>query len=157
MTYNLNSCPTWFLWWLKRCCVRICIFLIVHEFRMPFLAKYLEMFCSVSVTIVVGYSPVLSRSSFWSCGQLSYQVTRLREYQGVDPHFDTIARQYHDIVKVTPVCILPLLLKILSLISCRPRPAEIGKHAMDNPSSWNGPETVTRSSKSLNWIYFLTS
>lgn len=25
-------------------------------------------------------------------------VTRLREYQGVDPHFDTIARQYHDIV-----------------------------------------------------------
>ncbi|KAK9923400.1 hypothetical protein M0R45_031822 [Rubus argutus] len=24
---------------------------------------------------------------------------RLREYQGVDPHFDTIARQYHDIVK----------------------------------------------------------
>lgn len=29
-----------------------------------------------------------------------YQVTRLREYQGVDPHFDTIARQYHDVVKV---------------------------------------------------------
>ena len=29
------------------------------------------------------------------------QVTRLREYQGVDPHFDTIARQYHDIIKVT--------------------------------------------------------
>ncbi|CAL5405576.1 unnamed protein product [Camellia sinensis] len=26
-------------------------------------------------------------------------VTRLREYQGVDTHFDTIARQYHDIVK----------------------------------------------------------
>jgi HAUS augmin-like complex subunit 4 len=26
-------------------------------------------------------------------------VTRLREYQGVDPHFDDIARQYHDIVK----------------------------------------------------------
>ncbi|KAL0353648.1 UNVERIFIED_CONTAM: AUGMIN subunit [Sesamum angustifolium] len=26
-------------------------------------------------------------------------VTRLREYQGVDAHFDTIARQYHDIVK----------------------------------------------------------
>ncbi|KAF5478911.1 hypothetical protein F2P56_005433 [Juglans regia] len=29
----------------------------------------------------------------------SKAVTRLREYQGVDPHFDTIARQYHDIVK----------------------------------------------------------
>lgn len=29
-----------------------------------------------------------------------YQVTRLREYQGVDPHFDNIARQYHDIVTV---------------------------------------------------------
>ncbi|XP_057968933.1 AUGMIN subunit 4-like isoform X2 [Malania oleifera] len=26
-------------------------------------------------------------------------VTRLREYQGVDPHFDSIARQYHDVVK----------------------------------------------------------
>ncbi|KAF5948878.1 hypothetical protein HYC85_014835 [Camellia sinensis] len=26
-------------------------------------------------------------------------VTRLREYQGVDTHFDAIARQYHDIVK----------------------------------------------------------
>ncbi|XVF70703.1 hypothetical protein PTKIN_Ptkin11bG0183800 [Pterospermum kingtungense] len=26
-------------------------------------------------------------------------VTRLREYQGVDPHFDAIARQYHDVVK----------------------------------------------------------
>ncbi|PKI67704.1 hypothetical protein CRG98_011917 [Punica granatum] len=26
-------------------------------------------------------------------------VTRLREYQGVDPHFDTIATQYHEIVK----------------------------------------------------------
>ncbi|GAB4859585.1 hypothetical protein Ancab_011058, partial [Ancistrocladus abbreviatus] len=26
-------------------------------------------------------------------------VTRLREYQGVDPHFDTIARQYHEIMK----------------------------------------------------------
>jgi HAUS augmin-like complex subunit 4 len=26
-------------------------------------------------------------------------VTRLREYQGVDPDFDNIARQYHDIVK----------------------------------------------------------
>lgn len=26
-------------------------------------------------------------------------VTRLREYQGVDPHFDTIARQYQDVVK----------------------------------------------------------
>ncbi|XWS09798.1 hypothetical protein CRYUN_Cryun39dG0020100 [Craigia yunnanensis] len=26
-------------------------------------------------------------------------VIRLCEYQGVDPHFDTIARQYHDIVK----------------------------------------------------------
>lgn len=30
-----------------------------------------------------------------------YQATRLREYQGVDPHFDDIARQYHDVVKVT--------------------------------------------------------
>lgn len=30
-----------------------------------------------------------------------YQATRLREYQGVDPHFDDIARQYQDIVKVT--------------------------------------------------------
>ncbi|KAK4484823.1 hypothetical protein RD792_007421 [Penstemon davidsonii] len=32
---------------------------------------------------------------------LSYNkaVTRLREYQGVDPHFDSIARQYHAIVK----------------------------------------------------------
>lgn len=29
-----------------------------------------------------------------------YQVTRLHEYQGVDPHFDQIARQYRDIVKV---------------------------------------------------------
>ncbi|XP_050220442.1 AUGMIN subunit 4 [Mercurialis annua] len=29
----------------------------------------------------------------------SKAVTRLREYQGVDPHFDSIARQYHDIVK----------------------------------------------------------
>ncbi|KAK1278176.1 hypothetical protein QJS04_geneDACA007272 [Acorus gramineus] len=27
------------------------------------------------------------------------KVTRLREYQGVDQHFDTIAWQYHDIVK----------------------------------------------------------
>lgn len=26
-------------------------------------------------------------------------VTRLSEYQGVDPHFDSIARQYHDITK----------------------------------------------------------
>ncbi|TVU13062.1 hypothetical protein EJB05_46737 [Eragrostis curvula] len=26
-------------------------------------------------------------------------VSRLREYQGVDPHFDVIARQYHEIVK----------------------------------------------------------
>lgn len=26
-------------------------------------------------------------------------VTRLREYQGVDPHFDTIAKQYREIVK----------------------------------------------------------
>lgn len=26
-------------------------------------------------------------------------VTRLREYQGVDPHFDAIARQYHDVLK----------------------------------------------------------
>ncbi|CAA7388070.1 unnamed protein product [Spirodela intermedia] len=26
-------------------------------------------------------------------------VTRLREYQGVDPHFDAIAMEYHDIVK----------------------------------------------------------
>ncbi|VVA22790.1 PREDICTED: AUGMIN subunit 4 [Prunus dulcis] len=26
-------------------------------------------------------------------------ITRLREYQDVDPHFDKIARQYHDIVK----------------------------------------------------------
>lgn len=32
---------------------------------------------------------------------LIFQVTRLREYQGVDPHFDSIARQYHDIVKVS--------------------------------------------------------
>ncbi|KAG9451633.1 hypothetical protein H6P81_011598 [Aristolochia fimbriata] len=29
----------------------------------------------------------------------SKAATRLREYQGVDPHFDTIARQYQDIVK----------------------------------------------------------
>jgi hypothetical protein len=28
------------------------------------------------------------------------QVSRLREYQGVDPRFDVIARQYHEIVKV---------------------------------------------------------
>lgn len=103
---------------------------------MPFLAKYLEMFCSVSVTIVLWVIPPFYPGlHFESCGQLSYQVTRLREYQGVDPHFDTIARQYHDIVKVTPVCILPLLSKILSWISYLPRPAEIGKHAMDNPSS----------------------
>jgi HAUS augmin-like complex subunit 4 len=26
-------------------------------------------------------------------------ISRLREYQGVDPHFDVIARQYHEIVK----------------------------------------------------------
>lgn len=32
------------------------------------------------------------------------QVTRLREYQGVDPHFDNIARQYHDIVMVIMSC-----------------------------------------------------
>lgn len=32
---------------------------------------------------------------------LAYEkaASRLREYQGVDPHFDEIARQYHDIVK----------------------------------------------------------
>ncbi|XP_009592787.1 AUGMIN subunit 4 [Nicotiana tabacum] len=32
---------------------------------------------------------------------LAYEkaAARLREYQGVDPHFDEIARQYHDIVK----------------------------------------------------------
>ncbi|KAH0461095.1 hypothetical protein IEQ34_008670 [Dendrobium chrysotoxum] len=29
----------------------------------------------------------------------SYEVTRLREYQGVDPYFDSIARQNNDIVK----------------------------------------------------------
>uniref|UniRef100_A0A251V8E8 HAUS augmin-like complex subunit 4 n=1 Tax=Helianthus annuus TaxID=4232 RepID=A0A251V8E8_HELAN len=31
-------------------------------------------------------------------------VTRLREYQGVDPHFDTIARQYQDMVKNCGMC-----------------------------------------------------
>ncbi|XP_061339534.1 AUGMIN subunit 4 [Gastrolobium bilobum] len=31
--------------------------------------------------------------------QYNKAVTRLREYQGVDPHFDNIAGQYHDIVK----------------------------------------------------------
>eukprot|EP00252_Welwitschia_mirabilis_P018496 TRINITY_DN41112_c0_g1_i1.p1 TRINITY_DN41112_c0_g1~~TRINITY_DN41112_c0_g1_i1.p1 ORF type:complete len:445 (-),score=92.06 TRINITY_DN41112_c0_g1_i1:157-1443(-) len=29
----------------------------------------------------------------------SKAVTRLREYQGVDPHFDSIARRYHELVK----------------------------------------------------------
>ncbi|KAK6124587.1 hypothetical protein DH2020_041667 [Rehmannia glutinosa] len=39
---------------------------------------------------------------------LVVDVTRLREYQGVDPHFDTIARQYHDIVKRMSNSLLPL-------------------------------------------------
>ncbi|KAH9616926.1 hypothetical protein KSS87_020941 [Heliosperma pusillum] len=46
-------------------------------------------------------------SSVWNILEVSgvvmskafQKVTRLREYQGVDPHFDKIARQYHDIVK----------------------------------------------------------
>lgn len=29
------------------------------------------------------------------------QVTRLREYQGVDQDFDEIARRYHDLVTVS--------------------------------------------------------
>ena len=30
-----------------------------------------------------------------------FQVTRLREYQGVDQDFDEIARRYHDLVTVS--------------------------------------------------------
>lgn len=32
-------------------------------------------------------------------GAYNRAVTRLREYQGVDPHFDAIARRYHDLVQ----------------------------------------------------------
>lgn len=48
--------------------------------------------------------------------QLLYQVIRLREYQGVDPHFDTIARQYHDIVKVTEFACFDSTLPIFSVL-----------------------------------------
>lgn len=77
---------------------------------------------------------------------LFYKVTRLREYQGVDPHFDTIARQYHDIVKVGLLfckCIFVYIFECLyyNTKSC----AEIGKHAMDNSPGWNGFELFTRS------------
>lgn len=57
------------------------------------------------VLIMMSFPPLLQSFImfvlviFWPL----YQVTRLREYQGVDPHFDNIARQYHDIVQVTPV------------------------------------------------------
>lgn len=72
-----------------------------------------------------------------------YQVTRLREYQGVDPHFDTIARQYHDIVKVTKFTHLNCsLVTVAVLISCCFF-AEIGEYAMDNTPSGNGPQTST--------------
>lgn len=33
--------------------------------------------------------------------ELIVQVTRLREYQGVDQDFDEIARRYHDLVTVS--------------------------------------------------------
>ena len=36
------------------------------------------------------------------------QVTRLREYQGVDPHFDAIARRYHDLVQVCALALFQL-------------------------------------------------
>lgn len=32
---------------------------------------------------------------------IMFQVTRLREYQGVDQDFDEIARRYHDLVTVS--------------------------------------------------------
>lgn len=69
-------------------------------------------------------------------------MTRLREYQGVDPHFDTIARQYHEIVKVTKFAYLnsslvTVAVLILSFL------AEIGEHAMDDTPSRNGPQTST--------------
>jgi hypothetical protein len=48
-------------------------------------------------TMVSTSNRLTVRFDLWS----PCQVSRLREYQGVDPHFDVIARQYHEIVKVT--------------------------------------------------------
>lgn len=42
-----------------------------------------------------------------------FQVTRLREYQGVDQDFDEIARRYHDLVTVSSQILLKLLILVL--------------------------------------------
>lgn len=66
----------------------------------------------------------------------SNQVTRLREYQGVDPHFDTIARQYHDIVKViTMLTVAHYLVLVLNSKYYQYSLSETGKYAMDYPPS----------------------
>jgi HAUS augmin-like complex subunit 4 len=41
----------------------------------------------------------------------------LREYQGVDPHFDLIARQYHEIVKVIWLIFVAISFNICSMLS----------------------------------------
>ncbi|CAN8321414.1 unnamed protein product [Cochlearia groenlandica] len=59
----------------------------------------LETYTHESIPALHSIRNYLVEATEEASSQYNKAVTRLREYQGVDPHFDTIARQYHDIVK----------------------------------------------------------
>ncbi|CAH2036357.1 unnamed protein product [Thlaspi arvense] len=59
----------------------------------------LETYTPESIPALHSIRNYLVEATEEASAQYNKAVTRLREYQGVDPHFDTIARQYHDIVK----------------------------------------------------------
>jgi hypothetical protein len=83
------------------------------------------------------------------------QISRLREYQGVDPHFDVIARQYHEIVKVIWLSFVAMNYHMVDglLLTCWA--AETGGHAVDNSPGGNGSETSPWSRGCLKTIFLV--
>ncbi|BBG98970.1 hypothetical protein Prudu_008508 [Prunus dulcis] len=79
---------------------------LVRDLKLQHQHKYGSGACSPSETYTKESIPALHKIRKYLLeatdeASIAYNkaVTRLREYQGVDPHFDSIARQYHDIVK----------------------------------------------------------
>ncbi|KAI8552817.1 hypothetical protein RHMOL_Rhmol06G0297700 [Rhododendron molle] len=67
----------------------------------PALHKIRKYLVEATEEASLAYNKAVRLLSLASLGSdaASVKVTRLHEYQGVDPHFDAIARQYHEIVK----------------------------------------------------------
>ncbi|AQK67902.1 AUGMIN subunit 4 [Zea mays] len=93
-------------WLIKRCRtmnakLRLTIYIYIYYFDSSYLEHHLlrDTYTKDTVPALHRIRKYLVEATKEASNSYNEAVSRLREYQGVDPRFDVIARQYHEIVK----------------------------------------------------------